>query len=892
MKKKIEKRLRNPSKSTRGYTRWWWFGCAVCEDEIIRELDLMQNAGIGGVEIQILYPVVADSPEKGVINHQYMSPGFFMSIKFAAEQAKIRGMAFDFTLGSSWPFGGPFVKIEHSAPNVIPYTLDVKGPCDFSYDFTTRLYGECVGCVIGEMRDCMMLPETMVDISDKVKDKFLFGWEWGKELRSVTVPEGDHKIILLISNEKRQTVLKPLGGGDGLILDHNSKEALDAFLIDAGNPIADFVGDGLVQSYFCDSIEVFGQNWTNNIYSEFETRRGYSLKPYIYALWGEIKGLTELIRYDFNKTLSEITVEYFFEGLTRWCHSKGTTSRIQAHGTWGDILQAYAAADIPEGETFSEYDKYEVNTVHRKLASSAGHIYGKKIISNESFTWLRFPRFVVTLENIKAAVDSIFLDGMNQIVNHGYAYSPEGTGQLGWPFYASTQINHQNTWWPHYKYIGEYINRVCEFLREGETVVKVAIYLPQSDIYSENPLSDIHMAMKIEERLTTEVVDYIHKSGYWFDYINDDAVENMLLSDYEAIILLECVSIPVETAVGLNSYAENGGKIICKGDLPKRGCGLIDYAEKTEKIKQIFSLMHEKGKIIKVLNNKESVVDALSKHVSLDLRIDKNPNHIGFVHQKNDKSDVYFVSNISRESRKETLTFFGNVQRVAIYDPMTCEEKEVLSYRINQGNTEVELVFNEYQALIFVFSDEITTNPPIQEKINRVDLDISHEWDFAIDSKGFSKHYTKLSSWEQEDDLRYYSGEGRYSRLFNLNNLDKKQSVFLSLENIGETANIIVNEEEVGVIFMHPYELDITKFVKNGSNSIEIRVQNLLINCAIDPNYVYDAEPQTITESWPYHTGKIQIGRQERLDNHRECQKIKEPLASGLWGKITISITE
>ena len=45
----------------------------------------------------------------------------------------------------------------------------------------------------------------------------------------------------------------------------------------------------------------------------------------------------------------------------------GSTSRIQAHGTWGDILQAYGAADIPEGETFSEWDKYSVNTVHLSL---------------------------------------------------------------------------------------------------------------------------------------------------------------------------------------------------------------------------------------------------------------------------------------------------------------------------------------------------------------------------------------------------------------------------------------------------------------------------------------------------------------------------------------------
>ena len=83
---------------------------------------------------------------------------------------------------------------------------------------------------------------------------------------------------------------------------------------------------------------------------------------YIYALWGEIRGMTEQVRYDFQKTMAELTVENFFRELTDWCHEKGALSRIQAHGTWGDILQAYGAADIPEGETFSAFDRYEVNT--------------------------------------------------------------------------------------------------------------------------------------------------------------------------------------------------------------------------------------------------------------------------------------------------------------------------------------------------------------------------------------------------------------------------------------------------------------------------------------------------------------------------------------------------
>ncbi len=223
LKEEAKRRLAAPSKDARGYTRWWWYGCNVEKEEIKRELDEMVKANIGGVELQILYALEADDyvlkadgyepkadsyePEaddyalaaggKAVAsaknggaasgmdrkerrNHFYLSPEYLELVAFAAEEANKRGMKFDVTLGSAWPYGGPFVPEELSAPTVIPYTIDVKGPCRFSYDFTTRTYGEIVSCVMGRMENCEMVPDSIRDITDKVRDKYLFHWPWGE----------------------------------------------------------------------------------------------------------------------------------------------------------------------------------------------------------------------------------------------------------------------------------------------------------------------------------------------------------------------------------------------------------------------------------------------------------------------------------------------------------------------------------------------------------------------------------------------------------------------------------------------------------------------------------------------------------------------------------------
>lgn len=891
-KKEIRDQLCHPRREARGRTRWWWYGCAVDKEEIVRELDLMLDAQIGGVELQILYPLQADNEEKGIHNYEYLSPGFFDMIRFAADEAAKRDMQFDLTLGSSWPFGGPFLPEELSGQSVLPFSIDVDGPCTFSKDLTTVIYGKVVGAVLGKMEGAQMLPETIVDITDKIVDKYLFNWPWGTEICEIQVPKGLHKIVLFVSSDKKQRVLKPLRGGDGLIIDHNRKESLRAFLEYGGDPIVEAVGEGKIQNFFCDSIEVFGHNWTDILYEEFKTRRGYELRPYIYALWGEIRGMTEQVRYDFQKTMAELTVENFFHELTDWCHEKGALSRIQAHGTWGDILQAYGAADIPEGETFSAFDRYEVNTVHRKLAVSAGHVYHRPVISNESFTWLRFPRFVATLENIKAAADSIFLDGINQIVNHGYGYSkPDDEEMLA--FYASTNINHTNTWWKYYKKISVYINRVCDFMQRGDAVVTTAIYLPQHDIWAETPLADTHMCMKLDERLDASCVDAVHKAGYWFDYVNDDVLENWNTYPYDTLIFIECDRIPAKTMRKIREFAGKGGKVIAAGRLPKKSCGRLGYEEDTEEIQKIGNELLSCGKAVVTEDKYGCLIGELRRTKQPDVRIGIHPDMVGYVHRKTNTEDIYFVSNVNKMGYEETIEFTNVHGGFCVFDPMNGEEKAVRYTEEHEYSVEVKVYLEAYQSLIFVFDREMEQPLAETEQVESEILDISIGWNLEIPKKDVQKSYEQLESWEQVPKLMYYSGSGNYKKRFLITeeqweNLNEQEKILLQFEHIGETAEIYINGKLADTLIKHPYQADITGFLQQGENKIEILVTNLLINRMIDPQYP-EIELNKIITQWPYATGGLEQCRKERLFNWREREMIKEPLPSGLWGKIAIT---
>src|SRR5262249_12819515 len=111
----LERQFRSPPDDSRIMMRWWWFGPAVTKPELERELHVMKDAGIGGVEVQPVYPLSLDDPAIGLKNLPFLSDAFLQALRFAADRARELGMRLDLTLGSGWPYGGPTVPITQAA---------------------------------------------------------------------------------------------------------------------------------------------------------------------------------------------------------------------------------------------------------------------------------------------------------------------------------------------------------------------------------------------------------------------------------------------------------------------------------------------------------------------------------------------------------------------------------------------------------------------------------------------------------------------------------------------------------------------------------------------------------------------------------------------------------
>jgi hypothetical protein len=114
-------------------TRWWWFGGAATPQEITRELELMSESGLRGVELQPVYPLEVDDPKRGIRNIRYFSSEWFDLLRHTTKETRRLGMQFDFTLGSGWPYGGPFIPIKLAARQARVLIQEIVGPGQFPF---------------------------------------------------------------------------------------------------------------------------------------------------------------------------------------------------------------------------------------------------------------------------------------------------------------------------------------------------------------------------------------------------------------------------------------------------------------------------------------------------------------------------------------------------------------------------------------------------------------------------------------------------------------------------------------------------------------------------------------------------------------------------------------
>ena len=786
--------------------RWWWLGSAVDKENLQWNLKQYADHGIGSVEITPIYGVQGNEAN----NIPYLSDKWMSMLRETQTYGKAYGIEIDMATGTGWPFGGPWVPLEESANRVI--FVDTV--------FCGKVIKDLPLAVAAKDRKNSRLQKVMaygpidgyrvvVDVTDNVAD--------GKLTWTAPV-DTDWRIIAVYIRYGVMKVKRAAPGGEGLVIDHFDRTAVANYLKHIETAF-ERTGTPYPRTFFNDSYEVSEATWTPTLFQEFEKRRLYRLEEHLPELIdGDVKTVA-----DYRETLGDLLLENFTQQWTAWAHSHGATTRNQAHGSPANLIDCYAAVDIPEIEGFglSEFGikglrtdpgktrKNDSDYSMFKYAPSAAHVCGKPYTSSETFTWLT-EHFRTSLSQLKPDLDLMFCAGVNHMYFHGTCYSPKDDPWPGWKFYASIDMSPTNSIWRDAPYFMQYVERCQSFLQWGQPDNDFLVYLPVRDMWQKNPKKllmqfSIHAMGKLAPEFIKTILD-IDRAGFDCDYIS----ERLLMGvTYKNGML--------ETAAGTRYK----GLII-------PGSGNMPEAVKTH----INALKALGAKIYYHVDAKQLATAAKPETMKIQYCLKA-------IRRKNPTGYHYFIANLTPDDIDADIPLAVDFQSATFFNPLNGDVSPATT-----SDGKIHIALRSGESIIVQTQNKASESVPYfavpQQQIEEIPMKAPWQLSFTEEAPKVGKTFTLNTprTWETLDDSTAVTmGTGIYTTKLKLTKKDLKgaQSWQIDLGDVRESARVYINGKFVGCAWSVPFVLDIKpNILKVGQNDIRIEVTNLPANRIAD----------------------------------------------------------
>ena len=777
-------------------TRWWWLGSAVDKENLKWNLHEYGNHGIGAVEITPLYGVQDNQAN----NIDYLSDKWLDMLRYTGEQCKRNGIELDMATGTGWPFGGPWVPLEESASRMV-FTDSVMS-LEAANEMTAK--GHVLALPVKEQKNSRFVLQRTYPLTD-----------------------GQVRVIALYAKYGVMKVKRAAPGGEGLVIDHFDKTAVANYLRHIEQAF-ERTHTPYPHTFFNDSYEVEAATWTPTLLKEFETRRGYKLEDHL----PELLDYDSKVLSDYRETLSDLLLENFTKQWTAWAHSHGAITRNQAHGSPANLIDCYAAVDIPEIEGFGLSDlgikglrtdpgktrKNDSDYSMFKYAPSAAHVCGKPYTSSETFTWLT-EHFRTSLSQLKPDLDLMFCAGVNHMFFHGTAYSPKNDDWPGWKFYASIDMSPTNSIWRDAPYFMDYVTRCQSFLQWGQPDNDFLVLLPVRDAWKKNTGKllmqfSIHAMGKLMPEFRDAILE-IDRAGYDCDYISERLLMGTTYKDGM-----------LQTAAGTRY---KGLIIPGSGEMP-------------EEVKLHIEQLKAQGAHVMYGIDKTEMAKAASPEPM------KTTLGLKAIRRKNSNGYHYFIANLTSHD-----IFTGVIyQQLAVpfkdalwFNPLN---GEITRAKIKDGKIQIELRSGE-SMILQTFDDVVPTNLPyritapysiceattdgfVEHEIHKA---IEGPWtlSFTEEAPKVENTFTldKLKTWETlDEETSMTMGTGIYTTHFKLSKKEANWNWLIDLGDVRESARVYINNQFIGCAWSVPFILDTKGTLHAGDNEVRIEVTNLPAN--------------------------------------------------------------
>lgn len=652
------------------------------------------------------------------------------------------------------------------------------------------------------------------------------------------LPNGSWR-ILRIGHTSTGSTNATGGGGKGLECDKFSEAAVqkqfDNWFGAAFLKTDSVLAHRVLKFMHIDSWECGSQNWSNSFATEFRTRRGYDLLPYLPLLAGypiDNVQKSEKVLRDVRTTIAELVKDVFFKVMVKNGKAQGCeiSAESVAPTMVSDGLLHYKEVDRPMGEFWLRSPTHDKPN-DMLDAISAGHIYGKNIIQAEGFTQLR----TVWDEDpalVKPILDRNFTLGLNKFFFHVFVHNPyldktPGTTLSGMGLF----FQRDQTWWKQGKAFVDYITRCQSMLQFGKPVTDIAVFT--GDDYPSRAITPnklIHLIPGIigkgkvefeKKRLAnagqpmTEMPEGVScsanilKGEDWINPLNGYAYDSF------------------NKDVLINSKCENGQMVLPSG--AKYKIVIFPNEKKYSKsIQNKINILKQNGIAVPDLPywNSESFTPL---GCSPDVII---PQNIAWTHRKAENTDIYFLSNQDNLYKTFGVSFRIKNGIPQIWNPVNGEISIPARCEENNGRVDISLDLSPYESIFIVFGDNAPSDlaNQLQPMNSYLFTNINFKWNVNFPKINQSIETEKLFDWSKDENplIKFYSGTAIYKSNFTLNDIYGK--VLLQLGKVCNLATVRVNGIECGTAWTFPYEVDITKALKKGENTFEIEVTNTWAN--------------------------------------------------------------
>lgn len=898
--------FRNPETKYRPFVRWWWNGDKVNADELRRELHLLKDAGIGGVEINpVGFPGGAD--DLGIPSIPWLSKEWIDMLKVAFDQASKLDMTCDLIVGSGWPFGGEFLQGDERGQVMVVGVEKLSGPQEYTTSVFSLLkeadpaISKPYSGRVPHLLSLQLVPEPLgsldqvIDLSDKINEKEAF---------TIQIPEGKYALYALVRIDSFGAVISGAPGAQGPTLNHLDSTAVKKYLNHMSDAIQAQLGPlaQYIRSLFTDSMELEGANWSSDFAAEFKKRRGYDIMPYLqytmfktggmgnvldynYAveMTPEFKEMIDRMRYDVELTKAEMFRDRFTIPYTNWCRQLGVKSRAQAYGRGFFPLESGMYYDIPEGESWTtnwlqhrigeemsneEYRAGRAYTMVNKYITSAAHLTGKRLISAEEMT-NTYRVFNATPEFLKIGSDQNAQVGITHSVWHGFNYSPPEAPFPGWVRYGS-YYSEKNNWWRYFNCLNTHRARVASQLQNADMYADIAILMPVSDMWTTMGMQNEPFPSSINKPYQSLVWEAMNKNGNGTDYISEPLICASTISDgmlhygprsYKNLFLVGVESMNPETLAKLYEFAQQGGHIFCVETVPNKSLGWKDHEKRDAEVKGwIEKLQAMPEQFIHL--EKPADNDFITWYAGVQkqygitptVQIESpDPFVMANLFVRDDGSRIYFFTNTHLHNSHQTkLTFPQEATRMNAW-VWNLDNGERYRLPLDKAGA-MTLDLGPADACMIVFDRDNNKKAPVWAPLPTSGADSTTLSDWSLEFHHSLEHWIKTATTDTLKDLKdtewkSFTGDVVYRTDVEV---DDPEGMVLNLGKVYGVASLKVNGVDCGTSWYGRRIYDLSKVLHKGWNRIEVTVTTTM------GNYLQTWKENRIAQQWTNRPGRPQ----------------------------------